>query len=51
MGEMPDWYLIIRVARYLGVPPWEMLNQSEQWLFWGLDAMNAEALAEQQRNK
>jgi hypothetical protein len=42
---------MIRVARYLGVPPWELNQQCETWLDWAIDSMNAEALAEKKPKK
>ena len=27
MGEIPDWYLLVRAARYLGVAPWDLASQ------------------------
>ena len=50
-GAMPDWYVMIRVARWLGVSPWELNQQNEVWLDWAIDAMNAEALAEKKPKK
>lgn len=42
MGALPDWYPLIRAARYLGVAPWELLDQSSLWLRWALTAETAE---------
>jgi hypothetical protein len=39
---MPDWYPLIRAARYLGVPPWEMAKQPYQWLEVAIIAEAAE---------
>ena len=39
---MPDWYPILRAARYLGVPPWELLEQSSAWMQWAITAEGAE---------
>lgn len=36
MGELPDWYPLIRAARYLGVPPWDLLTQPLAWQHWAL---------------
>lgn len=38
MGELPDWYPLIRAARYLGVPPWDLLDQPLLWQHWALMA-------------
>ena len=50
---MPDWYPLMRAARYLGVPPWELLQQAGIWQTWALTAEGAESEAQdliQQRN-
>lgn len=39
---MPDWYPLMAAARYLHVPPWELIKQSKIWQIWGLQAANAE---------
>jgi len=36
---MPDWYPLLRAAKYLNVPPWELLDQP---LFWREKALIAE---------
>jgi len=36
-GELPESYLIIRAARYLGVAPWELLEQPQYWLHLALE--------------
>lgn len=51
MGYVPDWYTIIYAAKYLGVAPWDLLDQPSVWLEWALDAQSAETLASKQRNK
>jgi len=38
----PDWYACIQQAKYLGVKPWELLEQSEIWQRWASDAMTVE---------
>jgi hypothetical protein len=40
--EMPDWYPLIRTARYYNVPPWELLDAPEIWYHLGRAAQNAE---------
>ncbi len=45
---MPEWYPLIRAARYLGVAPWELLNQPACWMHWALAAQAAEAEAQEQ---
>lgn len=42
---MPEWYPLIRAARYLGVAPWELAQQPRQWMDWANIAQNAEAEA------
>ena len=38
---MQDWYVIIRAARYLGVAPWDLLNQP---IYWQQKALEAERI-------
>ena len=49
MGSVPAWYTILRAAKYLGVPPWDLLDQPAIWLNWALAAENSENLAEKNR--
>lgn len=49
MGSMPDWYPLLRAARYLGVAPWDLLEQPAFWLRVALDAEAAENEAERNR--
>jgi hypothetical protein len=49
MGEVPDWYVIIKAAKYLGVPPWELMKQSIFWREKALIAMAAENDARKQK--
>jgi hypothetical protein len=44
---MPDWYPVLRAARYLGVPPWELEDQWIGWMDRALMAEAAEAVASQ----
>lgn len=39
---MPDWYPLLRAARYLGVPPWDLLEQASVWMRWAITAEGAE---------
>lgn len=49
-GVLPDWYVVIRAARYLGVAPWDLVPQSSLWLGWALASERAEnAAAEDKR--
>lgn len=43
---MPEWYTHLMAARYLHVPPWELLEQPVCWREWALDAIAAENMAE-----
>lgn len=50
----PDWYVVIRTARYFHVAPWEMVAPGtaakigrEWWLLWAMISEGAEAKAEQ----
>lgn len=40
---MPYWYPLIRAAKYLGVAPWELLQQHPRWYYQALAADRAEA--------
>lgn len=42
MGTLPEWYALVRAARYLGVAPWELLEQPVAWMEWALTAESAE---------
>lgn len=42
MGYLPDWYPLIRAARYLRVPPWELRERPVYWHDWALIAESAE---------
>ena len=46
MGYLPDWYLMVRAARYLGVAPWELEERPALWAIRALVAQRAEAGAE-----
>ena len=45
MGEVPQWYRVIRAAKYLGVPPWDLAAKPLWWLEIALAAESAEAAA------
>ena len=45
MGAYPDWYPLIRSARYQGVKAWELARQPSYWMHWGLAAEAAESEA------
>lgn len=42
---MPDWYLVMQAAKYLGIPPWELEQAGVFWLWHALGAMSAEGRA------
>lgn len=39
-GELPWYYPLIKAARFMGVPPWELAKQS---IFWQDAALQVEA--------
>lgn len=45
-GECPDWYAIMQAARYLGVAPWDLIEQPTFWLDKALVAMEVEGDAQ-----
>ncbi len=42
MGALPEWYPLIRAARYLQVAPWELAARPSLWMDWALMAESAE---------
>jgi hypothetical protein len=51
MGEEPDWYPVLRAAKYLGVPPWDLAERPIWWTEIALAAQSAEAAARNQKAK
>jgi hypothetical protein len=51
MGDMPEWYITIQAAKYLGVPPWDLADRPMAWQEWAVAARNAEAAAEADNRK
>lgn len=51
MGECPEWYLPLRAARYLGVPPWDLADQAAVWFYRALTAEWAENRAAEDAEK
>jgi hypothetical protein len=51
MGEQPDWYPLVRAARYLRVPPWELAHQPMFWTEVALAALEGEGRARAHANK
>lgn len=45
MGECPSWYRLLKAAKYLGVPPWELAKQPHTWVNMAEAAQDAEAHA------
>lgn len=41
-GKVPAWYLLFQAAKYLGVAPWELQEQSIEWYLYALAAISAE---------
>lgn len=50
-GAVPDWYPRQQAARYLGVPEWELEQQSIEYTNRALVAMDAEAKAAEDRKR
>lgn len=48
-GVCPEWYLLIRAAKFLGVNPWELSEQPIGWMQMALEAESAERWAERER--
>ena len=48
---MPDWYLLVRAARYLTVPPWDLADKPAFWQAAALIAEGAEADAQERAQK
>ena len=44
----PDWYIVMQVAKYLNVAPWDLLRESIWWTDHALMAMSAENSARKQ---
>lgn len=45
MGKCPEDYNLFKAAQYLGVAPWELLEQSIWWQERAIMFMNTEAQA------
>jgi hypothetical protein len=46
MGACPEDYNLVKAAQYLGVAPWELMEQSIWWQERAILFMNAEAGAQ-----
>ncbi len=51
VGRVPEWYMLVRAAKYLGVAPWEMLDRPTYWMEWALMGEAAENEAEKIRSE
>jgi hypothetical protein len=45
------WYSLIKAARYLGVPPWDLARKPVWWMQIALAAESAENAAQHQKRK
>jgi len=48
VGYSPDYYPVIRAARYLGVAPWVLIERPDGWIWqmWALVSEGAELEAQ-----
>jgi hypothetical protein len=51
MGAQPDWYPLVRAAKYFGVAPWVLADQPLYWTEVGLAALEAEGRARAHANR
>jgi len=51
VGECPEWYMLLRAARYLHIAPWELMKMPVVWRDMALTAESAEIEAENARLK
>lgn len=49
MGSMPEWYPLLRAARWMHVAPWDLMERPIFWMRIILDAEAAENEAERNR--
>lgn len=49
MGECPDWYPLMRAARYMKVAPWELADKPICWQNWANIAEFAEDRADAEK--
>ncbi len=43
---MPDWYPLMKAARWIGVNPWKLARKALVWQQWALAMEKAEKEAE-----
>ena len=46
VADPPEWYLNMRAARYLGIPPWDIENVAVKWRDMALMSEGCELEAE-----
>jgi hypothetical protein len=49
-GRIPDWFVVIQTAKYLGVDPWDLVERPH-WINYGQAAMAAEHRAAMAKEK
>lgn len=50
-GSVPNWYRLVKAARYLGVAPWDLATKPVWWLEVALASQDAEAKARAHKTK
>lgn len=45
MGSAPNWYRVVKAAKYLGVAPWDLAGRPLTWVNMAEEAQDAEAHA------
>lgn len=50
MGEAPQWFVLMKVAKWLGVPPWDLARQPVGWYRMAVLAMSLEAQRAERKN-
>jgi hypothetical protein len=48
MGEVPQWYRLLKAAQYLGTTPWELERQPWRYVLQAQEAQQSEAWAKSQ---
>jgi len=48
---MPEWYVFLQAAKYLGVAPWDLIDHGIAYTNAALVAMDAEAKASRDRER
>lgn len=49
MGQVPQWYRVVRAALFLGVAPWDLADRPMYWVLVAEAAQDAENSAAKQR--